>query len=205
MKTETGLPASADGPHPRKGDALLLEDMQIDFLPGGQLAVPGADETIPALNRYLDLFQRNALPVYASRDWHPADHCSFRQQGGVWPPHCIAGSPGAAFAPELSLPAATTVISKATRRDAEAYSSFEGTDLERQLRMAGIARLFIGGLATDYCVLNTVRDALKLGFSVFLLLDGIRAVNLNPDDGQRAIGEMTALGARPIRFEEIAT
>ena len=204
MKSGTELPACATSLHPRRGDALLLVDMQSDFLPGGRLAVPGGDGIILGLNCYLDLFQRSALPVYASRDWHPADHCSFREQGGIWPPHCIAGSPGAAFPPELSLPATTTTISKATRQDADTYSAFEGTDLEQRLRAEGVTRLFVGGLATDYCVLNTVRDALKLRFGVLLLLDGIRAVNLNPDDGRHAIEEMTSLGACPVRFAEIA-
>ena len=189
---------------PHSGDALLLVDVQNDFLPGGSLAVPAGDEIIPALNRYIKAFRREALPIYATRDWHPPDHCSFRAQGGIWPPHCIAGNPGAEFSPELDLPPEAVVIAKATRRDTDAYSGFEGTDLEQRLRMDGINRLFVGGLATDYCVLNTVKDALACGFDVLLLLDGIRAVNLKPEDGQRAIEEMTSLGARPIHFEDIA-
>jgi nicotinamidase/pyrazinamidase len=190
-------------PHP--GDALLLIDVQNDFLPGGSLAVPAGDEVIPALNRYIKAFKRASLPIYATRDWHPPDHCSFRAQGGIWPPHCIAGSPGAAFSPKLDLPLDTAVIAKiGARRDADAYSGFAGTELEQRLRMDGINRLFVGGLATDYCVLNTVKDALAYGFDVLLLLDGIRAVNLQPEDGQRAIEEMASLGARPIHFEDIA-
>ena len=190
--------------HPHPGDALLLIDVQNDFLPGGSLAVPSGDETIPILNRYIEAFSKASLPVYASRDWHPPDHSSFRAQGGIWPPHCIAGSRGAEFSPKLGLPANAVIISKATNPNADAYSDFDEPDLEQSLHQNGISRLFIGGLATDYCVLYTARDALARGFEVHLLLDGIRAINLKPGDGQRAIEEMTSLGARPIHFEDIA-
>lgn len=201
VKNSTPIPLNLR-PHP--GDALVLVDVQNDFLPGGSLAVPAGNEVIPALNRYIKAFRRESLPIYATRDWHPPDHSSFREQGGIWPPHCIAGSPGAAFSPELDLPPDAAVIAKATQRDADAYSGFEGTELERRLRMNGINRLFIGGLATDYCVLNTVKDALTRGFAVLLLIDGIRAVNLKPEDGQRAIEKMTSLGAHTIHFEDLA-
>lgn len=189
---------------PRPGDALLLIDVQNDFLPGGSLAVPFGDEIIPVLNRYIEAFSKASLPVYASRDWHPPDHCSFRAQGGIWPPHCIAGSQGAEFSPKLALPANVAIISKATNLNADAYSDFDEPDLEQHLRQSGISRLFIGGLATEYCVLYTVRDALARSFDVLLLLDGIRAINVNPGDGQRAIEEMTSLGAHTIHFEDIA-
>lgn len=201
MKNSTPFPLNLF-PHP--GDALLLVDVQNDFLLGGSLAVPDGDEVIPALNRYIQAFRRASLPIYATRDWHPPDHCSFRAQGGIWPPHCIAGSRGAEFSPKLDLPPDAVVTAKATRRDADAYSGFEGTELEQRLRMDGVNRLLIGGLATDYCVLNTVKDALTCGFDVLLLLDGIRAVNLKAEDGQRAIEEMTSLGAHPVRFEDVA-
>jgi nicotinamidase/pyrazinamidase len=191
--------------HPQPGDALLLVDVQNDFLPGGSLAVPAGDEVIPVLNRYIEAFSKASLPIYASRDWHPPNHRSFRTQGGTWPPHCIAGSRGAEFSPKLGLPANAVIISKATNPNADAYSDFDEPDLEQSLRQNGINRLFIGGLATDYCVLYTVRDALSHGFQVYLLLDGIRAINLKPGDGQHAIEEMTARGAQPIRFEAIAT
>lgn len=203
MKTGDSAPPAAAEPCPRRGDALLLIDVQNDFLPGGSLAVPCGDEIIPVLNRYIAAFRKESLPIYATRDWHPEDHCSFLARGGIWPPHCVADSHGAKFAPALDLPAAALVVSKATNREADAYSGFEGTDLERRLRQSGISRLFIGGLATDYCVLGTVRDALTKGFVVMLLLDGIRAVDVKPDDGRRAIEEMTARGARLIRFEEM--
>jgi nicotinamidase/pyrazinamidase len=177
------------------GDALLVVDVQLDFLPGGSLAVRRGDEVISVLNHCLALFQRSGLPVVATRDWHPADHCSFRQQGGPWPPHCVAGSPGAGFAPSLQLPTDAILISKATQRQSDAYSGFEGTELDRLLRQAGGARIFVGGLATDYCVLNTVRDAVKRGYQVVLLLDAIRAVDVHAGDGERAIAEMLQAGA----------
>jgi nicotinamidase/pyrazinamidase len=185
-------------------DVLLVTDIQNDFLQGGSLAVAGGDEVVPVLNRYIGAFVAHGLPVYATRDWHPERHCSFHAQGGPWPVHCVAGTPGAAFAATLTLPPDTTVISKATSQDQEAYSSFQGTDLDSRLRAAGIRRLFIGGLATDYCVLNTVRDARHLGYEVFVLADAIRAVDVQPGDGQRAEAEMTSLGAHSITLNGLA-
>jgi nicotinamidase/pyrazinamidase len=186
------------------GDVLLVTDIQNDFLPGGSLAVAGGDEVVPVLNRYIGAFVAHGLPVYATRDWHPQGHCSFRTQGGPWPLHCVAETHGAAFATTLTLPPDVTVISKATQRDREAYSSFEGTDLDSRLRAAGIRRLFIGGLTTDYCVLNTVRDAHRLGYEVFVLADAIRAVDVRPGDGQRAEAEMARLGARRLTLSGLA-
>lgn len=177
------------------GDGLLVTDIQNDFLPGGSLAVAGGDEVVPVLNRYIDAFVAHGLPVYATRDWHPPQHCSFHTQGGPWPVHCVAGTHGAAFATALALPPDTPVISKATSQEQEAYSSFQGTDLDSRLRDANVHRLFIGGLATDYCVLNTVRDARRLGYEVFVMTDAIRAVEVQPGDGQRAVEEMRDLGA----------
>lgn len=186
------------------GDALILVDVQNDFLPGGSLAVPHGDEVVPLLHEYLTLFEDHHLPVFATRDWHPVNHCSFRSQGGPWPVHCVAGSTGAAFAAALRLPLGTTVISKAQATDREAYSGFEGTDLDARLRAAGVRRVFIGGLATDYCVLNTVKDALSRGFSVCLLRDAIRAVNVRPGDGGRAESEMLQAGAVAVTFNQFA-
>lgn len=185
-------------------DALIVVDVQNDFLPGGSLAVRDGDAVIPVLNGYIDRFREKGLDIYATRDWHPPDHCSFRKQGGPWPPHCIAGSTGAEFAAALRLPARTIVISKATTPEKDAYSGFEGTDLAERCRRAGHERLFIGGLATDYCVLNTVLDALKFGFQVFLLEDAIRAVNVAPGDGDRAIEKMRSAGASPLRLHDMA-
>ena len=186
------------------GDVLLVTDVQNDFLPGGSLAVARGDEVVPVLNRYIDFFVSRNLPVFATRDWHPAHHSSFHERGGPWPPHCVQGTHGAEFSAALRLPPSVVIISKATDPDKDAYSSFLGTDMDSQMRAAGIRRIFIGGLTTDYCVLNTTRDALRLGYRVFVLIDAIRAVDVQPGDGQRALEEMIAFGARCISIEEIA-
>ncbi|HLF95510.1 MAG TPA: isochorismatase family protein [Methylococcaceae bacterium] len=191
------------GTVPELGDALLVVDVQNDFLPGGSLAVPEGDAVVPALNRYIALFARSNRPVYASRDWHPPHHCSFREQGGPWPPHCLAGSRGAAFASDLALPPSVTVISKADTPERDAYSAFSGTDLDARLKVAEVRRLFVGGLATDYCVLNTVTDALALGYAVMLLQDAVRAVDAVPGDGEKALAEMRRRGACPVTLEEL--
>lgn len=177
------------------GDALVIVDVQYDFLPGGSLAVPHGGDVIAPLHAMIVAFQERLLPIFATRDWHPPNHSSFRAQGGPWPPHCVAGSPGADFPPGLGLPAAAEVISKATTAETDAYSGFADTDLAERLRRAGVRRLFVGGVATDYCVLNTVRDARTVGFDVVLLLDAVRAIGANPGDGERAVAEMRRLGA----------
>lgn len=185
------------------GDALVLVDVQLDFLPGGSLAVPRGEEVVAVLNRYIAVFRGLTFPVIATRDWHPPDHCSFRAQGGPWPPHCVAGSDGARFAPLLDLPCEAHIVSKATARDRDAYSGFEDTGLDDWLKRAGVSRVFVGGLATDYCVLNTVRDARRLGYETFLLQDAVRAVDVAAGDGERAIAEMLRLGAAAIDFSSI--
>jgi nicotinamidase/pyrazinamidase len=185
------------------GDALIAVDVQQDFLPGGSLAVPEGDAVVPVLNRYLAAFAAHALPVFATRDWHPPNHCSFKAQGGIWPPHCVAATPGAEFARDFALPPTAVIVSKAATQEADAYSGFGGTDLAARLRAVRATRLLIGGLATDYCVLNTVKDALTEGFGVLLLADAIRAVDVKPGDGARALAEMRQLGARLILYEDI--
>jgi nicotinamidase/pyrazinamidase len=186
---------------PGAGDALVVVDVQNDFLPGGSLAVPSGGEVVPVLNRYLERFVRAGLPVFATRDWHPADHCSFGERGGPWPPHCVQGTEGARFAPGLALPPSAVVVSKDTAPDRSTYSAFQGGDLDARLRGRHVRRVFVGGLATDYCVLNTVRDALARGYEVVLLADAIRAVEVAPGDGRRAEDEMVRLGAVPIRHD----
>jgi nicotinamidase/pyrazinamidase len=186
-----------------EGDAFIVVDVQNDFLPGGVLGVAGGDAVIPVLNRYTEQFERNGLPVFATRDWHPADHCSFRQRGGPWPPHCVAGSPGAELASTLALPVGTEMISKATLSEVEAYSGFEGTGLASRLRERGCKRVFIGGLATDYCVRATAIDALKEGFEVVVLEDAIRPVEARPGDGARTLEELVARGARLAQLDEV--
>ncbi len=185
-------------------DALLVVDIQRDFLPGGALGVRGGDEIIPVLNRYIALARRHGIPVIATRDWHPADHCSFRARGGPWPEHCVAHTPGAAFSPELQLPEDAIIVDKATRADREAYSTFSGTGLAERLRKAGVKRVLIGGLATDYCVRYSTRDALAEGFQVLVLDDATRPVDVQPGDGARAKEEMKAAGAVAVRYEDIA-
>jgi nicotinamidase/pyrazinamidase len=188
---------------PRAGDALIIVDLQNDFLPGGALAVPDGDEVVSSLNHYAALFERQGLPVFATRDWHPPDHCSFRKQGGPWPAHCVAGTQGAQFARELVLPPGARVVSKATTPGRDAYSGFAGTEMDAMLRRENVHRVFVGGLATDYCVLNTVKDARALGYDIVLLQDAIRAVDLRPGDGRRALEEMQRLGAVPADVESV--
>ncbi|HWW70509.1 MAG TPA: isochorismatase family protein [Duganella sp.] len=188
---------------PTVGDALLIVDVQNDFLPGGSLAVPAGDAILPALNAAIAVFTKQALPIIATRDWHPVNHCSFKSQGGQWPAHCVAGSEGAAFGAGLRIPNTTMVVSKATEPGADAYSGFDGTSLATRLGSMEVKRLFVGGLATDYCVLETVCDALKLGLGVVLLLDAIRPVDLRAGDGKAAIEKMAALGAVAVTSRDI--
>jgi nicotinamidase/pyrazinamidase len=188
---------------PAGGDALIVVDVQNDFLPQGALAVLQGGAVVPALNRYIAEFVRQGLPVIATRDWHPRQHCSFREQGGPWPPHCIAGTSGAGFPQNLALPPGVRVVSKGTRPETDAYSGFEGTDLAAQLRALGCTRVFIGGLATDYCVRASALDALTEGFEVVVLEDAVRAVDVRPGDGQAALDEVAARGARMARADQV--
>ena len=172
-------------------DVLIVVDVQRDFCPGGALPVPQGDQVIPAINRLLAL--ADWLTV-ATRDWHPADHCSFQTQGGIWPPHCVAGTDGAAFHPALDAQRIGHVVSKATTRDAEAYSGFQGTDLAALLASRGVRRAFICGLATDYCVKATALDARQAGLDVVVIEDAIRGVDVRPGDCAGAIAAMRAAG-----------
>lgn len=184
-------------------DALLLIDLQNDFLPGGALPVSESVPVVEAANAWLDRFRSHRLPVFASRDWHPPDHCSFLSHGGPWPVHCVAGTPGATFPPGLRWPDGTIFLDKAYARDREAYSVFDGTDLDCRLKNAGVDRLFIGGIATDYCVLHTVIQALALGYGVFVLTDAIAALNMRPGDGAAALKRMCEAGAVPIAIADV--
>ncbi|HTI33786.1 MAG TPA: isochorismatase family protein [Miltoncostaea sp.] len=187
---------------PRPGDALVIVDVQGDFVTGS-LAVPGGAEVIPPLNRAAAAFAGRGLPVVATRDWHPDDHMSFAEQGGPWPPHCVAGTPGAEAAEGLDLPPGTVTVEKATTAAMDAYSAFSGTDLADDLRARGVRRVVVGGLATDYCVLNTVTDAVAEGFDVVVLADAIRAVEVKPGDGDRAEEAMRRAGARFATVEDV--
>ena len=178
-----------------KTDALIIVDVQNDFCPGGALPVPEGDQVIPVLNDNMKIFTKANAGIFATRDWHPPNHISFKAQGGPWPPHCVQNSKGAEFHPDLKLPSDTTIISKAMDPLKEAYSSFDGTELANTLKTQGVTRVFVGGLATDYCVKNTVLDARKLGFETVLLLDATRGINLEPGDVAKAIDEMIKSGA----------
>jgi len=188
----------------RDGDALIVVDVQNDFLPGGALGVGDGDAVIPLLNGYIERFTSRDLPIFATRDWHPVNHCSFTAQGGPWPVHCVQGTRGAEFAADLHLPERARQVAKAIGTTLDSYSGFEGTDLAAQLHAANSARLFVGGLATDYCILNTVIDGLREGFTVFLLEDAVRAVNVRSGDGSVAIARMLEAGAHSLTLEQLA-
>ena len=183
-------------------DALLITDIQKDFLSGGALPVPGGDEIIPVLNAYIKLFEDVKAHFFVSRDWHPANHVSFKTQGGPWPPHCIQNTEGAKFSPDLILPAHVVVISKATNPEHESYSVFDGTSFEHELKMCEAKRLFVGGLATDYCVLNTVLDARKLGYETVVLMDATLGINVEPSDVDKAIAAMLKAGAEQATMDD---
>jgi len=188
-------------------DALVIVDVQNDFCPGGALAVPDGDRVIPVLNSYAKRFSGHGAPVFASRDWHPARTKHFKAWGGTWPPHCVQDTPGAAFHPELALPAETEIVSKGTDPEADAYSCFQaetgaGMPFAAALGEQGVGRLFVGGLATDYCVKATVLDALREGFEVVVLQDAVAAVDLASGDGARALDEMQGAGARLARLDD---
>lgn len=193
-----------DIPSPRPGDALLVVDVQNDFLPGGRLAVPSGDQVIGPLNLAIARFRAQGLPVFATRDWHPPEHCSFKANGGLLPPHCVAGTRGAAFPGTLALPPDAVIVSKGNLPDRDAYSGFEGTRLGGMLREARVTRLLVGGLATDFCVLNTVTDALQEGFGVVLLTGAMRGMNLQAGDDEAAIDTMIEHGALPCSLPPLA-
>ena len=179
---------------PQPHDALLVVDPQIDFFPGGALPVDDGDAILPTVNRALRIFSKAGLPIFVTRDWHPADHCSFTTQGGPWPEHCVKGTAGAELHPGLELPPIFSVVQKATPSDREAYSDFEGTHLDEVLRAHRVERVIVCGLALEYCVRAACLDAVKAGFDAVLLVDGTRAVEVEAGDGERALEEMRAAG-----------
>jgi len=188
--------------------ALIIVDVQNDFCPGGALPVPEGDRVVPVFNRYIELFAAWGLPIYATRDWHPEKTIHFKEFGGPWPPHCLQGTRGAEFHPGLKLPRDTVIISAGDTFEDEGYSAFEGHDEEGKsfievLRAAAIEHLFVGGLATDYCVRATVLDALKNGFKVTLLIDSIKGIDVNEGDSRRALVEMMDKGAGMNTFDEV--
>jgi len=184
-------------------DALIVVDVQRDFCPGGALPTPEGDKVVPVLNLYVKKFDEAKALIVATRDWHPPNHISFKAYGGVWPPHCVQGTRGAEFHPGLALPEKAKIVSKATDPAKEAYSGFDGTGLGEELKGMGIKRVFVGGLATDYCVRNTVLDALKLGFENMLLEDAVRGINLKSSDSENAIEEMLKKGAKKVTLADL--
>ena len=181
--------------------ALIVVDVQNDFCPEGALAVAHGDEVVAPLNKLIHHFLQRGDPVYKSRDWHPPKTKHFKAYGGTWPVHCVQGTPGAEFHPALKDDPRIQIISKGLG-DKDCYSAFDGTDLSAQLRQQGVEEVWVGGLATDYCVKNTVLDALKEGFAVKALKNAMRPVELNPGDGDRAIEEMSAAGAEILAGNE---
>lgn len=191
------------------GAALLVIDVQNDFCPGGALAVPDGNRVAAPLGRLAAAFAQEGLPVLASRDWHPPVTTHFAPYGGKWPPHCVQGSGGAAFHPDLALPEGTHIISKGTGPDEDAYSAFagRGTDgrpLAEILRQLGVRELYVGGLATDYCVKSTVLDAVAHGFGVKLLTDAVAGVEVREGDSARALEEMAQAGVRFLISDNVA-
>jgi nicotinamidase/pyrazinamidase len=189
--------------------ALLIVDVQHDFCPGGALPAAEGDQVVPVLNATIEKFRSAGYPVFASRDWHPEHSAHFQERGGPWLPHCIQGSDGAQFHKDLKLPANVIVITKGDDPDEdEGYSAFEGkaedgTTLEEQLNALEVGELFVGGLATDYCVRASALDAVSNGFRTHLLVDAIRGVDLNPGDSGMAIEEMKRDGVHITTSQQI--
>lgn len=181
-----------------KKKALIVVDVQNDFCPGGSLGVRDGDQVIAPLNRLMKEFLERGEPVFKTRDWHPTQTKHFKAYGGTWPVHCVQGTRGSEFHPDLTDDPRITIISKGTDEKADGYSGFDGTDLAQLLRDEGVGEVWVGGLATDYCVKHTVLDALREGFEVKALADAMRPVNEDPQDGAEAIEEMRTAGAEIV-------
>lgn len=184
--------------------ALVLVDIQNDFCPGGALAVEDGDQIVEVVNRLIPRFPL----VISTQDWHPANHISFKEQEGPWPPHCVQGTRGAELHPALNTQTIAHYLRKASSPIKDDYSEFEGHDeqglsLNQVLKSHDVQRIFVAGLATDYCVLATVLDGLKLGFEVFPITDAMRAVNVEPEDGAKALKQMSAAGAHLVTSHEV--
>ena len=184
--------------------ALILVDIQNDFCPGGALAVSEGDQIVPIVNRMMSRFPL----VISTQDWHPADHISFKERGGPWPPHCVQGARGAELHPDLRTDVIAHYFRKASMPDKDDYSEFAGKDdrgraLDEVLRAHGTKKLYVVGLATDYCVLETVLDGLRLGYEVYAVKDAMRAVNVNSSDGELALQKMSENGAILLTSDEV--
>jgi len=181
--------------------ALIIVDMQNDFCPGGSLAVKEGDKIVSVINQYIKQFKDEDEVIVFTRDWHPADHCSFKEYGGMWPSHCVAETKGAKFHQDIYVPEKSFIVSKADTASKDAYSGFEATLLDSQLKKLNIEEVWVCGLATDYCVASTVMDALKLGYKVKILSDAIAAVDVSAGDGEKAIAKMVSQGAEVYRLK----
>ena len=180
--------------------ALLVVDVQRDFCSGGALAVPDANRVVQPLNALMARLEQSHVLIYASRDWHPSQSIHFQPYGGPWPVHCVADTPGAEFHPDLELPDRTVIVSKGQAPGADGYSAFEGqtahgVPFERELREQEIERLLVGGLATDYCIAQSVFDARRLGLDVTVVTDAIAGVDRKEGDAERALEQMREAGA----------
>jgi nicotinamidase/pyrazinamidase len=193
--------ASLEKPVPKQ--ALIVVDVQNDFCPGGALAVAQGDEVVEPLNELIDEFLERGDPVYKSRDWHQPTTKHFEKYGGTWPVHCVQNTKGAEFHPALRDDPRIHVISKGLG-DTDCYSAFDETDLASELHEQGVEEVVVGGLATDYCVKNTVLDGLKNGFKVKAVEDAMRGVELQSGDSERAIEEMRASGAEIVSTDHTA-
>jgi nicotinamidase/pyrazinamidase len=180
-------------------EALLIIDFQNDFTSGGALEVPGGDDIAEPVKRLADRVDF----VVATRDWHPPDHASFETEGGPWPVHCVRGTPGADFHPAMERVEIDAVVDVGREREDEGYSGFEKSELEDILREREVEKVYVCGLATDYCVRASAIDAADLGFETVVVEDAIRAVNVNPDDGAHAIEDIRQAGAELTSSEEI--
>ncbi|WP_297886983.1 nicotinamidase [Sulfurihydrogenibium sp.] len=182
-------------------DALIVVDMQNDFMPYGALPVKDADKIVPIINEYVSIFEEKSNPVFYTRDWHPENHISFKGYGGIWPSHCVQNTEGAKFHPDLKIPSDNKfIISKGTSPDFDAYSGFQGTVLDSLLKERGVKRIFVCGVATDFCVKNTVIGGLNLGYQVFILTDAIKAVF--PDKENQVINQLLDQTAVAITIED---
>lgn len=202
MVTDVSAPRRQANMPLRQGDALLLVDVQKDFCAGGALAVPDGDAIVPVLNYWITGARESEVPVIASQAWHPADHTSFEQHGGSWPEHCVQDSEGARFHPDLELPDDAIRIRKGETSDADGFSAFDGTGLDRYLRQRDVKRLWIGGLAEDLSVLATVKDACSEGFETHVIADATRA--MDPGKSAQARKEMQKAGAQLQESDEYA-
>ena len=183
--------------------ALLLVDVQKDFCPGGALAAPGGDRIIAAVNRHIADARERDMPVYASRDWHPAITTHFNKYGGEWPAHCVQETTGAQFHADMKLPADTVVISKGEDPARPGYSAFDGhtsdgKTLLHDLRDRHVTRLYVGGIATDYCVKATAIDGAEAGLDVCVLRDAVTGIDVRPGDVDRALEDMSRTGVQIV-------